>query len=138
MDRARAGEGVQLLEFMTYRRKGHAEHDNQSYVPDGEIEKWAAENDPLDRYVRVLLDREKVAQSTLDDIDARVATEVDAATDIAEASPFPEPLDAMIGVYADPPVERPLWFREGADTSNLGKERAEGWGTWDASKGGKA
>ena len=124
VDRARAGEGVQLLEFMTYRRKGHAEHDNQSYVPDGEIERWAAENDPLDRFVRVLLDREKVAQATLDEIDARVASEVDAATDIAEASPFPEPLDAMIGVYADPPVEKPLWFREGADVSKLGKERA--------------
>src|SRR5690606_25342797 len=68
VDRARAGEGVQLLEFITYRRKGHAEHDNQSYVPAGEIEKWAAENDPLDRYLRVLLDREKVAQSAIDEI----------------------------------------------------------------------
>ncbi len=136
VDRARAGEGVQLLEFMTYRRKGHAEHDNQSYVPAGEIEKWAAENDPIDRYLRVLLDREKVAQATLDEIDARVVREVDAATDEAEKSGFPEPLEALIGVYADPPAEKPLWFREGADTSNLGKERAEGWGTFDA-KGGK-
>ena len=39
---------------MTYRRKGHAEHDNQSYVPAGEIERWARENDPLDRYVTPL------------------------------------------------------------------------------------
>jgi TPP-dependent pyruvate/acetoin dehydrogenase alpha subunit len=54
VDRARAGDGVTLLEFITYRRKGHAEHDNQSYVPPGEIERWAAENDPIDRYVRVL------------------------------------------------------------------------------------
>ncbi len=46
VDRARRGEGVTLIELMTYRRKGHAEHDNQSYVPDGEIERWARENDP--------------------------------------------------------------------------------------------
>jgi pyruvate dehydrogenase E1 component alpha subunit/2-oxoisovalerate dehydrogenase E1 component alpha subunit len=137
VDRARAGEGVQLLEFITYRRKGHAEHDNQSYVPAGEIERWAAENDPLDRFVRVLRERERVAADTIAEIDARVQREVDAATEVAEASAFPEPLDAMIGVYADPPVERPLWFREGADTSKLGAERAEGWGTWDTSKGGK-
>src|SRR5213593_1222329 len=52
VDRARRGEGVTLIELMTYRRKGHAEHDNQSYVPDGEIDRWARENDPLDRYVR--------------------------------------------------------------------------------------
>ena len=29
--RARRGDGVTLIELMTYRRKGHAEHDNQSY-----------------------------------------------------------------------------------------------------------
>ena len=136
VDRARAGEGVSLLEFMTFRRKGHAEHDNQSYVQPGEIEAWAADNDPIDRYVRVLLDREKVPQTTLDEIDARIHREVDAATDVAEASPLPEPLDALVGVYADPPSERPLWFRDGADVSGLGKERADGWGTFDASKGG--
>jgi len=36
VDRARAGGGVTLIELITYRRKGHAEHDNQSYVPAGE------------------------------------------------------------------------------------------------------
>ena len=59
VDRARRGEGVTLIELMTYRRKGHAEHDNQSYVPDGEIERWARENDPLDRFVARLTGREK-------------------------------------------------------------------------------
>ena len=135
VDRARAGEGVSLLEFMTFRRRGHAEHDNQSYVPPGQIEQWAAENDPIDRFARVLIDREKVAPADVAAIDARVAAEVDAATDLAEASPTPEALDALLGVYADPPAERPLWYRDGADVSALGKERPDGWGTWDASKG---
>src|SRR5690606_26801120 len=31
VDRARAGGGATLLEMITYRRKGHAEHDNQHY-----------------------------------------------------------------------------------------------------------
>ena len=31
--RARGGGGVQFLEVKTYRRKGHAEHDDQHYVP---------------------------------------------------------------------------------------------------------
>ena len=65
VDRARRGEGVSLLEFMTFRRKGHAEHDNQSYVKPGEIEAWAADNDPIDRFVRVLLDREPVSYTHL-------------------------------------------------------------------------
>ncbi len=136
VDRARAGDGVTLIELMTYRRKGHAEHDNQSYVPSGEIERWAAENDPIDRYVRVLTEREKVPMATLAEIDAGVAAEVDEATEVAERSGTPAPLDTLEGVYADPPRERPLWFRDGADVSGLGQERPEGWGTWDAGKGG--
>src|SRR5580765_6438706 len=55
VDRARSGGGVTLVELITYRRKGHAEHDNQSYVPEGEIDRWARENDPIDRYVKRLL-----------------------------------------------------------------------------------
>lgn len=111
VDRARAGEGVTLLELTTYRRTGHAEHDNQSYVPSGEAEKWAADNDPLDRYVRVLTGREKVEASELAAIDRRVRLEVDQATDSAEASPAPEGIDALRGIYADPPAGQPLWFR---------------------------
>src|SRR5690348_8464439 len=54
VDRARAGGGVTLIELHTFRRKGHAEHDNQSYVQPGEIEEWAEKNDPLDRNVKTL------------------------------------------------------------------------------------
>ena len=58
VERARQGGGISLIEPMTYRRKGHAEHDNQSYVPAGEIDRWARENDPLDRYIARLTDGE--------------------------------------------------------------------------------
>ncbi|MES2522365.1 MAG: thiamine pyrophosphate-dependent dehydrogenase E1 component subunit alpha [Gemmatimonadota bacterium] len=136
VDHARAGGGTTLVELMTYRRKGHAEHDNQSYVPEGEIDRWAAENDPIDRYVRVLKNEYGASDDELSAIDARIQREIDEATDIADASPPPEALDALIGVYADPPVEQPLWFRRDANDVAYGKERAEGWGTW-STDGGK-
>ena len=83
---------------MTYRRKGHAEHDNQSYVPDGEIERWARENDPLDRYVKRADRIARVSAPTSSAaIDARVSEEIDRATDEAEQSPPPEPRDALDG-----------------------------------------
>src|SRR6185503_3711104 len=41
VDRARSGEGVTLIELLTYRRKGHAEHDNQSYQSQEELDEWA-------------------------------------------------------------------------------------------------
>jgi TPP-dependent pyruvate/acetoin dehydrogenase alpha subunit len=130
VDRARAGGGVTLIELMTYRRKGHAEHDNQSYVPAGEIERWASENDPVDRYTRRLLE-EGVAQSELDAIDARVKNEIDASTDEAEASPMPEPTDSLVGIYADPPELAPLWFRQGIKSAVEKHERPSSWGTHD-------
>jgi TPP-dependent pyruvate/acetoin dehydrogenase alpha subunit len=130
VDRARAGGGVTLIELMTYRRKGHAEHDNQSYVPAGEIERWERENDPIDRYMKRLAAEFEFKQSDLDRVDERVRAEVDTATDEAEKSPFPEALDALEGIYADPPREKPLWFRDAGAVVKQ-HERAEGWGAFE-------
>jgi pyruvate dehydrogenase E1 component alpha subunit/2-oxoisovalerate dehydrogenase E1 component alpha subunit len=131
VDRARQGGGVTLIELMTYRRKGHAEHDNQSYVPAGETDRWAAENDPLDRYTRELTGRFGFTPDDLTGIDARVRGAVDAATDEADRSPPPVALDALTGVYADPPAQPALWFRAGVDRAVDRHERAQGWGTYD-------
>ena len=136
VDRARRGEGVTLVELMTYRRKGHAEHDNQSYVPPGEIERWAAENDPLDRYVARLTTELGFSRAEIDATDERVRREVDAATELAEQSPPPEPLDALEGIYADPPRAEILWYREGVQAAVEKNERAQGWGTFDAKPSG--
>jgi len=137
VDYARAGHGVTLVELITYRRKGHAEHDNQSYVPAGEIERWAAENDPLDRYLGVMRRDLLATAEEIAAIDARVLREIDEATDIADASGTPQALDALSGVYADPPRERPLWFRAEATDDSYGTERPDGWGTFAADGGAR-
>jgi pyruvate dehydrogenase E1 component alpha subunit/2-oxoisovalerate dehydrogenase E1 component alpha subunit len=131
VDRARAGGGVTLIELMTYRRKGHAEHDNQSYVPEGEIERWAEQNDPIDRFTKVLFQEHDVTTNELEAINARIMDEIDRATDLAEQSPMPEPKDALVGIYADPPEEKPLWFREGVRAAVEVNERPASWGTHD-------
>jgi TPP-dependent pyruvate/acetoin dehydrogenase alpha subunit len=130
VDRARSGGGVSLVELITYRRKGHAEHDNQSYVPPGEIDRWASENDPIDRYVKRLLG-DGFKEEDLEAMDARVKDEIDRATDEAEASPMPDPTDALVGIYADPPAVAPLWFREGIKSAVDVHERPSSWGTHD-------
>jgi TPP-dependent pyruvate/acetoin dehydrogenase alpha subunit len=131
VDRARAGGGVTLIELMTYRRKGHAEHDNQSYVPPGEIERWARENDPVDRYIRELNGKHAVAPEELARIDSRVTGEIDRATDEAEASPPPEPPDSLRGVYAVPAHMPTLWYRQGLRSAVDRHERPSSWGTHD-------
>ena len=126
---------MSLVELITYRRKGHAEHDNQSYVPDGEIERWERENDPLSRYIVRLRDEFEFGAAEIDGVDDRVRREVDEATDVAEQSGLPQALDALNGVYADPPAEKPLWFREGTSGVVDVHERAEGWGTFSHVEG---
>jgi pyruvate dehydrogenase E1 component alpha subunit/2-oxoisovalerate dehydrogenase E1 component alpha subunit len=129
--RARRGEGVTLIELMTYRRKGHAEHDNQSYVAAGEIDRWAREDDPLDRYIQRLTGSEGVTAQELEAVDERVQAEIDDATDIAEKSPPPEPRDCLVGVYADPAEAPALWYRAGIRSAVDRHERPAGWGTLD-------
>ncbi len=110
MQRARAGEGTTLIEVITYRRLGHAQHDNQSYQPADEIERWATSNDPLDRYVAALFENGWATEEELEELDARVDRELDAAVAEAEASPLPDPLAALDDVYTEGPVNLP-WTR---------------------------
>jgi len=131
VDQARAGGGVTLLELMTYRRKGHAEHDSQSYVPPGEIETWAETNDPLDRYGERLTGEFGFDGAALGAVDEEVRATVDAATDQAETAPPCDGPDALRGVYADPAEMPVLWYRGDAAAAVTAHERPAGWGTHD-------
>jgi TPP-dependent pyruvate/acetoin dehydrogenase alpha subunit len=100
VERARSGGGVTLLEVKTFRLKGHAEHDNQAYVPPEVIEEWKAK-DPLPRFEKVLMERGVATQEDFAKLQERVKAEIDAATDEAERSPMPNPEDAARGLYIE-------------------------------------
>ena len=97
--RARNGEGVTLLEVKTFRLKGHAEHDNQSYVPREVIDEWSGK-DPVVRYEQFLVANGFATADDFAAIEKRVKGEVDAATDEAERSPMPAPEEALKGLFA--------------------------------------
>jgi pyruvate dehydrogenase E1 component alpha subunit/2-oxoisovalerate dehydrogenase E1 component alpha subunit len=108
-DHARSGKGAVLIEAKTYRRKGHAEHDDQRYVTAGEIEWWEKNNDPVDRFEKYLL-AAGVAKEKLDEITADVAREIDEDCAWAESSPMPEAEQAAYNVFDNtivPPAFRP-------------------------------
>jgi len=109
-DYARRGGGAVLIEAKTYRRKGHAEHDDQRYVAEGEVEWWEKNNDPLDRYERYLLENNLATKEKLEEIDASVLREIDEDCAWAESSPMPEAEQAAYGVFDNnvvPPAFRP-------------------------------
>ncbi len=109
-DFARGGGGAVLIEAKTYRRRGHAEHDDQRYVPAGEIEWWEKHNDPIDRYERHLLEQNVATKEKLEEITADALREIEEDCAWAESSPMPRAEQAAYGVFDNdivPPAFRP-------------------------------
>jgi TPP-dependent pyruvate/acetoin dehydrogenase alpha subunit len=97
--RGRAGLGPTLIEALTMRMRGHAEHDDMKYVPAAMIEEWS-HKDPILRYERRLREGGLASQDDLDAVSAMVEASLAADLQWAEDSPMPAPDSAMDGVYA--------------------------------------
>ncbi len=122
--------GPAVLVCDTYRRKGHAEHDNQAYVPDGEPEAWAKDNDPVLRYSDWLLQGGHLLEGDLEKTRAEVEAELEAAREQALSEVMPDPATVRDSVFADgkqphPPTE--TWFRGGPrGRAGAGSARSSG------------
>jgi pyruvate dehydrogenase E1 component alpha subunit/2-oxoisovalerate dehydrogenase E1 component alpha subunit len=109
---AREGGGAVVVEAKTYRRKGHAEHDDQRYLPAGEIEMWE-KRDPVERYERHLISKGVATQEKLDEIVTDVRREIEEDSAWAESSPMPEAEKAALNVFDNSivqPAYRPKIF----------------------------
>ncbi len=82
----REGRGPVFLECKTYRFRAHSMFDAQRYRDKAEVAEWR-EKGPIVRFQNWLLDSHVIHQSDLDDIEQRVAAEIDASVAFAEAAP---------------------------------------------------
>ena len=98
--RARAGEGPSIVEGVTMRMHGHAEHDPADYVRQGAV-RGVAKKDPVELFENVLI------EAGVLDVDAAKQVREDArqyaiaARRKALADPMPDPSNVEDGVYAD-------------------------------------
>lgn len=99
VDRARAGEGPTLIGVDVMRMKGHAEHDDQRYVPKALLDEWRA-RDPLARYRGWLLAEGVATGTDLDEIDGMTHGYAGDEAQLADAEPMPDPVDGTRGVWA--------------------------------------
>lgn len=95
---ARAGNGAVLIEAKTYRRKGHAEHDNQRYLPEGELQLWET-RDPVERFDRHLIHHQIATRDELDAIIENLKHHINEEAQIAEAAAMPDPAQAAYQVF---------------------------------------
>jgi len=102
IEHARSGHGPALIEFKTFRQRGHGEHDDMAYVPKELREYWEA-RDPIKLYREWLVGRAEVPEPDLKQIDERIAEEIEAAVQSAEALPLPRPEAVTERLYAPSP-----------------------------------
>ena len=100
IDRARAGNGPTLIECKNLRLKGHAVHDPASYVPGELLDEWR-ERDPISLFQKQLEGRDLLDEKILDELQARIESELDEAVEWAEESPWPEADTLEDGVFSD-------------------------------------
>ena len=98
--RARAGEGPSLVEGITMRMHGHAEHDPADYVPREMLEEWQ-KRDPVLLYENSLLSRGVIDEETVKSIRASARQKAIDARKTVLAAPLPDAATVEEGVYAD-------------------------------------
>ncbi len=100
--RARSGGHPTLLEVRTYRFMGHSMSDplHGVYRTKDEVEEQK-KRDPIAQLAGKLKDDGVLDQAGLDELDAEVRSEVDAAVTFADQSPDPDPAELTADVLAD-------------------------------------
>ncbi|MCH8317207.1 MAG: pyruvate dehydrogenase (acetyl-transferring) E1 component subunit alpha [Bacteroidetes bacterium] len=97
-ERARKGDGPMLLEFLTYRYKGHSMSDPAKYRTKEEVESYK-ELDCID-HIRYTIIKNKIASEVqLIKIDDEIKQKIEEAVKFAEESPYPSPEDVYKDVY---------------------------------------
>lgn len=98
--RARKGDGPTLLEFRTYRYKGHSMSDPAKYRTKGEVEEYK-QRDPVEVVKATLVDNGWATDKELEVLDAKILSIVEESVKFAEESSYPDPSEAFTDVYVE-------------------------------------
>ncbi|MBM4339348.1 MAG: thiamine pyrophosphate-dependent dehydrogenase E1 component subunit alpha [Deltaproteobacteria bacterium] len=99
IERARSGGGPTLIEFMTYRIAPHHTGDPCVYRKKEEVEIWK-QKDPIQRCKAYLMKSGVLSEEMDKKIYQEAESEMEEAIQHLEKSPYPDPDEALKGVYA--------------------------------------
>lgn len=102
IEHARSGKGPALIEFKTFRRRGHGEHDDMVYVSK-ELRAFWEERDPVAMYRRWLTSRAGIEEPAIVQIEDECARQVEVAVEYAETLPFPKSESVTDRLFAPSP-----------------------------------
>lgn len=95
----RDGKGPYLLEFQTYRYKGHSMSDPAKYRTKEEVEEYK-QRDPIEQVRAAILKNKFATEEELEEIDNKIKEAVKECVTFAEESNYPDPSEAYKDVYA--------------------------------------
>ena len=101
VNRARRGLGPTLLEFTTYRWKGHVGPDCDHLKgcrPEAELTGWQ-KRCPIEAYKKIILKEHILDQAGIDGLCAGISSEIEAAWAKAQPAPYPQPEELYKDVY---------------------------------------
>lgn len=101
VERARAGDGATFIEAKTYRLVPHSSDDDDKRYRTAEAVEAATKKEPITRFSETLRKLGALDDTKNEEIAARVKSEVDDATEWAEAQPNPAPEEALRHVYVE-------------------------------------
>jgi 2-oxoisovalerate dehydrogenase E1 component len=86
--RARRGDGPTLIEFKTFRMRGHEEASGTAYVPPELFDQWRT-HDPIARFEHALDEAGAMPASVRDEFRHRIVQDIDAIADRVVGAPEP-------------------------------------------------
>ena len=100
VQRAKNGEGPTIIETITMRMRGHAEHDDFSYVPKDVLAHWQ-QLDPVDRYINHCIAKKVLTKAEIDAMCEKIIQDMRNAIDLVIDLPFPSQEEAFRNVFMD-------------------------------------
>jgi 2-oxoisovalerate dehydrogenase E1 component len=104
-DRARRGDGPSLLEFKTFRMRGHEEASGTAYVPKELFDEWGRK-DPVLRFEGFLIEQGLYTPESAKTLRSELKRQIDDLVDQAIATPDPASTAEreLADVYARPSI----------------------------------
>ena len=101
LDHARSGKGPYILEFDTYRYRGHSMSDPAKYRSKEEVEEVRRHRDPIDQFKAYILKTLKVKEDQIKTIEEGVKAIILEAVEFAKNSPEPDPSELYTDVLKE-------------------------------------
>jgi len=100
-DHARSGKGPYILEFDTYRYRGHSMSDPAKYRSKEEVEEVKIQRDPIDHFRAYMIKTLKIKEDQIKAIDDEVKETVLEAVEFSKTSPEPDPSELYTDILKE-------------------------------------